>query len=348
MKALNFLIAGVFCLFTAEVFSHETSKIVLEEPVDSGISSGIGNIRGWVISDSGVDRIELFVNGQYQADIPFGGQRTDVEIAYPNVPNSINSGFGQTFNFGELENGQHRVTVRAYLGDGLLIEDTASFNASVLPVPFIPESEEPDFSGASVTLNRTTGEILISEVELTSGEILDLTIDWSTPKQGFEMVDVNEAEVEPIPSGTVIFKDGNNVVLGEAKNGSNIVLDGFGGSFFNDHQTSTVRLSGVQTYWYVYFKSEDCTGPAYVRGGNDQINDIEGTLYVRDVSDEERQLLLTSRKNSIAADFSINVLREISGCEAGSFSENVLSARIYTPPPEIRNAVYPVTLGYAP
>lgn len=194
MRALKYLIAGVFYLFTAEVFSHEIAKIVLEEPVDSGTSSGIGNIRGWVISGSGVDRVELFVNGQYQADIPFGGQRKDVESAYPNVPNSIKSGFGQTFNFGELGYGQHRITVRAYLGDGLLIEDTAYFKASVLPEPFFPESEKPDLSEASISLDKATGEIRIAKVDLTSGERLDLRLKWSTAEQGFALVDVTNFE----------------------------------------------------------------------------------------------------------------------------------------------------------
>ena len=348
VRSIIILIASLFLMFSGYSLAHDVAKITLEEPVDSGIASGISNIRGWAISDTGVEKIELFVNGRYVSDIPYGGQRLDVESAYPNVPDSIHSGFGQTFNYGELGSGSHEITVRAYLGDGLLIEDTARFKASVLPTPFIPESEKPDLSGASVTLDRTTGKVLISEVELTSGETFDLTIDWATAKQGFKIVDVNEAEVESTPSGTVVFIDGEGVVLGEAINGSIIELDGFEGSFFNDHQTGTVRLSGVQTYWYAYYKSEDCTGPAYVRRGNDQINDIEGTLYVRNVSDEERQLLLRSRKHSIAADFSLNVLREISGCEAGSFSENVLPARIYTPPSGIRNAAYPVTLEQTP
>ena len=184
----------VMLVWTAEVFSNETSKIVLEEPVDSGVSSGIGNIRGWVISDSGVDRVELFVNGQYQANIPFGGQRKDVERAYPHVPNSINSGFGQTFNFGELGYGQHRITVRAYLGNGLLIEDTAYFKASVLPVPFVPESEKPNLSVASISVDKTTGEIRLTKVELSSGERLDLRLEWSTPEQGFSLVEVTDFE----------------------------------------------------------------------------------------------------------------------------------------------------------
>ena len=192
MKWIALMVA--LLVWADDSFSHETSKIVLEEPVNSGTSSGIGNIRGWVISDSGVNRVELFVNGQYQADIPFGGQRKDVENAYPHVPNSINSGFGQTFNFGELGNGQHRITVRAYLGDGLLIEDTATFKASVLPVPFVPESEKLDFAVASLSLDRATGEIRIAKVDLTSGERLDLRLKWSTPQQGFSLVDVTNFE----------------------------------------------------------------------------------------------------------------------------------------------------------
>ena len=192
MKWIALMVA--LLVWADDSFSHETSKIVLEEPVNSGTSSGIGNIRGWVISDSGVDRVELFVNGQYQADIPFGGQRKDVENAYPHVPNSINSGFGQTFNFGELGNGQHRITVRAYLGDGLLIEDTATFKASVLPVPFVPESEKPNLSVASISVDKATGEIRLTKVELSSGQRLDVRLEWSTPEQGFSLVEVTDFE----------------------------------------------------------------------------------------------------------------------------------------------------------
>ena len=349
MKWIALMVA--LLVSAADAFSHGTSKIVLEEPVDSGTSSGIGNIRGWVISDSGVDRVELFVNGQYQADIPFGGQRTDVESAHPNVTNSINSGFGQTFNFGELGYGQHRITVRAHLGDGLLIEDTASFKASVLPLPFFPESEKPDLSGASVALDRTSGKIRISEVELSSGETLDLLLEWSTPTQGFSLVDVTDSEADVIPSGDVVFKDGNGVVLGKAESYTGrtvIYVDGFRGAFYNDHDFRRVRFSGSSASWRVFYDSDNCTGPSYVISYNDVVNDINGELLVADSSAPKRQLLLRSYKNSVAAIFGTNNLEEYRTCNTGQFAEEVMPTVGYTPPPKIRHATYPVTLEQAP
>jgi hypothetical protein len=351
MKALKYLIAGMFCLFMAEVFAHEIAEIVLEEPVDSGTSSGIGNIRGWVISDSGVERVELFVNGQYQADIPFGGQRTDVESAYPNVPNSINSGFGQTFNFGELGYGQHQITVRAYLGDGLLIEDTASFKASVLPEPFFPEREKPDLSGASVSLDRTTGKIRISEVELSSGETLDLLLEWSTPTQGFSLVDVTDSEADEIPSGAVVFKDGNGMVLGEAKShgsDSYLEVDGFIGSFYNNDNYRHVRFSGTSTSYKLYFETTDCSGDPHVSQYNEQVNDIDGELFVADKSAQPQQRLFSSWKSSAAARFSWGEMEEYETCHEGQTAQEALPTVKYTPPPRILNAAYPVTLEQAP
>ena len=207
----------VIQLVSAQTFGHEVAKIKLEEPVDGGIASGITNVRGWVVSDSGVERVELFVNGQYLSDIPYGGHRPDVEQTFPEVMDSINSGFGQTFNYGELGAGQHEITVRAYLGDGLLIEDSSNFVASVLPSPYLPESEKPDLSGASVSLDRTTGEISISNVMVEADEPLDIRLAWSTAMQGFGIIEIDSSVADSVPSGAVMFMDGDGTILGEAQ-----------------------------------------------------------------------------------------------------------------------------------
>jgi len=48
-------------LLTALVLipAHAADLIInLEEPVDSGISSGVSNIRGWAVASDGIDRDE--------------------------------------------------------------------------------------------------------------------------------------------------------------------------------------------------------------------------------------------------------------------------------------------------
>ena len=71
-------------------------KVVLEEPVDGEVASGISNIRGWAIASEGISTIEIFIDGQFAFTVPYGGERKDVENANPDVANSLNSGFGQT------------------------------------------------------------------------------------------------------------------------------------------------------------------------------------------------------------------------------------------------------------
>jgi N-acetylmuramoyl-L-alanine amidase len=67
--------------------------LTLEEPQEGGTYTGISNLRGWAIAESGIDKIELDIDGVYAFDIPMGGSRGDVASAYPDFPNASQSGF---------------------------------------------------------------------------------------------------------------------------------------------------------------------------------------------------------------------------------------------------------------
>lgn len=185
-------LAAVFFFLISSVAVAQEAVVTLEEPVKGGIASGITNIRGWAVADAGVDRIELFINGQFYSEIPYGGKRRDVESAFPSILNSINSGFGQTYNYNALGTGQHTFTVRAYMNDGQLVEDSAEFTVAALPEPFYPDSAKPDFSRAAVSIDKTTGKVSISDVSMDSGELVDLELSWSTPTQGYAITSASE------------------------------------------------------------------------------------------------------------------------------------------------------------
>lgn len=97
----------------------EIPYAALESPANGETGAGIAIIRGWVIAPAGrsIQRAQLLVDGEPTLDIPCCSQRSDVAAAYPNEPNAANSGFGTTFNYGNLAPGVHRLTIE--------IEDSA-------------------------------------------------------------------------------------------------------------------------------------------------------------------------------------------------------------------------------
>ena len=168
----------------------------LEEPADQSVASGVSNIRGWAVARSGISKLELFINGNYISDIPYGGDRGDVGAAFPDIVNARQSGFGQTYNYGLLGSGQHTMTVRAYTNEGGFSEETSTFNIAAFRDPFITEEGFPSLRDASLSLNRETGEILVQNVLLADNSTYDLALQWRKATQGFEIVEVLEFVID--------------------------------------------------------------------------------------------------------------------------------------------------------
>lgn len=175
--------------------SH-TLSMALEEPTNASSATGVSNIRGWAVSSSGINRLELFINGNFISEIPYGGNRGDVEGAFPDITDSINSGFGQTFNYGLLGQGEHSMTVRAYANNGELIEKTSLFEVVSFRESFIAAEGYPDLSEAQVFLDQNTGKITIANVVLEDGSTYDVVLQWRKATQGFEIVEVLEFVVD--------------------------------------------------------------------------------------------------------------------------------------------------------
>jgi len=87
-----------------------------------GASGSIG-IVGWALDDVNVDHIEFLVDSQIVATavgrgLPgstafYGGARPEVRAAYPDVPNSLFSGFAANIDTTRMVNGVHSLDVRA-------------------------------------------------------------------------------------------------------------------------------------------------------------------------------------------------------------------------------------------
>ncbi|HKD16255.1 MAG TPA: hypothetical protein VKG23_00200, partial [Thermoanaerobaculia bacterium] len=80
-------------------------------------------VWGWALDDTSVDHVDFLIDGQIVAGSVgsgapstaiYGITRPDVQAAFPNVPNSLNSGFQANIDSTALVNGIHILSVRAW------------------------------------------------------------------------------------------------------------------------------------------------------------------------------------------------------------------------------------------
>jgi serine protease len=158
----------------------------LEEPVPGGSASGVGNIRGWAVSQRAVRRVDLYVDGTLTFAVPNGGSRGDVGAAYPAYPGAVNSGFSMAYNFGNLSAGSHTFMVRAVDDAGSYQDASATFNVVRFPASFIANPGEVSLLGASATM--LDGNTFLLNHMVVQGVAYNLTLRWSTATQGFALV----------------------------------------------------------------------------------------------------------------------------------------------------------------
>jgi hypothetical protein len=160
----------------------------LEEPIDGEIHQGIGNLRGWALAEEGIDRIEMWLNGSFLFEIPYGGDRPDVADAFPEVEGAQQSGFGMAFGYSNLGAGTHRMTARAYDKNGEVREDSATFTVVAFHKNFIFSTDEVSTNDASCDLGDD--EIRLEDVSIDDKQY-DLLLKWRTAEQGFEIIEID-------------------------------------------------------------------------------------------------------------------------------------------------------------
>jgi hypothetical protein len=152
---------------------------LLENPQNGKTVSGITTVHGWVIDGKGITNVELFVDGEFWGNIPYGGSRKDVKSVYPDYPNSDNSGFGVIFNYSLLSSGVHTISVKVHNQDG-----------NVLPLDSTVTVKR--FHGEFVD-NLNPGTWTLPNIAVTGGGITknyDIHIQWFTESQSFGVTDV--------------------------------------------------------------------------------------------------------------------------------------------------------------
>ena len=162
-------------------------RAALEEPVSSETHTGVGNLRGWAVSSDGIAKVEIYIDGVYAFDAPYGGNRGDVGGAFPDVPGSTESGYSLAFNYSDLSAGTHRISALAYDAEGNTFESAADFEVVRFDSSFIASSDAIDLSQASCAV--ISNEISIVDA-LVEESVYDLTLKWRTAEQGFEIIEI--------------------------------------------------------------------------------------------------------------------------------------------------------------
>ena len=162
-------------------------RVALEEPVAREIHTGVGNIRGWAVASDGITKVEIWIDGVYAFDAPYGGARGDVGSAFPDVEDSENSGFGAAYNYSNLSAGSHSIKAVAYTGAGETKESTKQFEVVRFPSPYIAAADAVELNAASCSVE--SDEITIVDA-LIEGDVYNLTLKWRTAEQGFEIIEI--------------------------------------------------------------------------------------------------------------------------------------------------------------
>ena len=171
----------------------------LEEPLDGGVYTGISNLRGWAVAESGIATIEIDVDGNYAFAVPMGGARGDVAKVYPDFPDADTSGFSMAYNYKGLAPGEYVFTARAISNNGGIATQNATVEVDRFLSAYIRDGAEVDmstvsevsFADASFTLKGLTVE----------GRQWDVVMNFDTATQGFEITDI--AAVDSSGTGAV-------------------------------------------------------------------------------------------------------------------------------------------------
>ena len=194
------------CAFLVSTVWAGDIVLSLEEPVANSTYSGVANIRGWVVGSAGINRVELYVDGVFKTNIPVGGRRADVGDAYPDYPDSANSGFSMAFPYSGLSAGQHTISVRGVDQEQTTKDSSAAFNVARFDNSYISDASLISLNGA--TVSHDSGRTIFINNMTADGKTYDIRLDWRTEMQGYaisQIIPTGEGGQAPDFSGTYQF-----------------------------------------------------------------------------------------------------------------------------------------------
>ena len=165
----------------------EPLRASLDQPANQGVYTGVGMIRGWALSEEGVERIEVYIDDQYAFDVPYGDPRADVGEAFPNIDGSETSGFSVPFRYSALSAGEHTVSVVVTDGFGDSTERSATFDVVRFEQPFVSKADTPNMNWS---LASSYADYITVQGVQVGDKVYSVTLRWQTQTQSFEIVNI--------------------------------------------------------------------------------------------------------------------------------------------------------------
>jgi len=169
------------------VADEEVLRLSIEAPKSGVTYSGVGTLRGWAVAEEGIDRVELYVDGDFYQDAPYGGSRGDVGKIFPDIEDASRSGYALAFSYSRLSEGTHDLKIVAVTNSGREIEQVNQFSVTKFHKNFIRPSDEVSLSSASCSVEAD--EISVVDA-LIDGQPYDLLMKWRTSDQDFQIIEI--------------------------------------------------------------------------------------------------------------------------------------------------------------
>jgi hypothetical protein len=176
-------------IYVVEFDGKSDLRVAIEEPVQGGMHSGIGMIRGWAVSSNTIERVEAYVDGEYLFDIPHGGLRRDVGNVFEDIEGADESGYASAVNFNGLTKGDHELTIRATDSFGSVKERTVEFGVTRFEKSFISADEYMELGWAGLS---ALGRSINIQGARIGDEYYDISLEWRTSSQKFEITSIRQ------------------------------------------------------------------------------------------------------------------------------------------------------------
>ncbi len=102
----------------AREFRFELDSPAISNGVAAALVTGRLTIDGWLLTQSGIAKFQIFLDGQRLGDVHYGLGRQDVGAAFPDWPNAVRSGFAFHCPPRSLRDGDHTIEIRIKANNG--------------------------------------------------------------------------------------------------------------------------------------------------------------------------------------------------------------------------------------
>jgi hypothetical protein len=94
----------------------------MDEPADGRRISKPFAIRGWAVSEHGVDQVMIYVDGKFLGNSSLGGARSDIPVAFPKASGGATSGWHFDATPAMFTPGDHEIVAQARSKSGIVRE----------------------------------------------------------------------------------------------------------------------------------------------------------------------------------------------------------------------------------